>query len=106
MTGYCATCKKLAYSTVGCPHVCHPPWLVWDPERGDAEDGREVHAQNAEDAAIEWAEQDDLDSAEYSIAGGRETTVYVRPADQPLGVPERFVVYGECLPQYYAREAE
>ena len=54
-------------------------YYAWCPENGDTEsDAREVIGYDAENAAENWAEEDDSDSAEYSIANGVRVVVNVR----------------------------
>ena len=78
------------------------PFRVWaDGEDPDA-DGRTVHAYEAEDAATEWAQREDWDSAEYDIVSGREAPkVHVR---DEAGNVTTWVVVGETLPHYSARQ--
>ena len=80
-----------------------PIWLVWRPENGDEEDdARRVMASDAEQAAEDYAERDDSDSAEYGIVGGSPATVCVRA--EAGGEVETFVVSGEAVPHYSARK--
>jgi hypothetical protein len=94
---YCAECE--AYHDAG-KH--QPVFHVWDEDAGE-ENSRAVRATAAEHAAERWAEDDDLRSAEYAICSGRsEPTVFVRDAD---GTVTKYVVSGESVPSYSAREA-
>jgi len=65
------------------------------------------YAPDAGEAAWRAVEHKEQKSVEYHVAGGREeATVLVRPAAGD-GEPEpwrRFVVRGEAVPQYYAKE--
>jgi hypothetical protein len=75
--------------------------LVWCPELGSsAEDGREVMAHDAEDAACLWARNEDYRSADYWIANGDGTTVVVRGPD---GSEQSLRVTGEQAIDYRAR---
>lgn len=79
-------------------------FLVWRPEnRETEEDAREVFAADEEEAAEDWAEHDDADSVEYAIVKGDDATVLVRKKDG--GPVRKFVVTGEAVPHYSAREA-
>lgn len=77
-------------------------FLVWCPDMGaEREDACEIEAYDAASAAEEWAEDEDRNSAEYSIVGGRETPVVcVAEGDGP---EQEFRVSGEAVPAYYAR---
>lgn len=77
-------------------------FLVWSDDETD-DDAREVRAADAEEAAEDYAEWDDMNSAEYTILKGSEVTVNVCPKGG--GETVRFVVSGEAVPQYTAREA-
>ena len=76
-------------------------YLVWNAE-GSSEDAREIEEWYAESAAEQWAEDDDVNSAEYGIANGNEVVVCV--ADVATGEVKRFEVSGEYEPVYYASE--
>jgi hypothetical protein len=104
----CSTCDEWVYDRSR--HICPPKWLLWVPENGETEeDAREVYASDAEGAVEKWAEADDRDSADYSIARGADVTVMLRYADKPERMP-RFLpegvitmgVYGEYEPVYHA----
>ena len=86
-------------------HKCPPAWLVWDPDQGTIEDARTIYAYNAEWAVTAWAEQDDNDSAEYSIAQGCPTTVHVKLRDVE-GKVDKYKVTGEYEPTYSAELVE
>ncbi len=104
----CKTCHNyydILESTFLPAHKCHPAWLVWDPDQGNTvEDARTIYALNAEWAAEKWAEEDDSDSAEYSIAQGTSTVVCVQPKEG--GPIEKFKVTGEYEPTYSAELVE
>lgn len=80
---------------------------VWCPEEDDGEiesHRRKIEAMDAEDAAEQWAEQEDWYSAEYAIVSGRSTPVVAVRA--PDGTETRYRVRGEAVPAYYADEVE
>ena len=78
-------------------------FTVWDDEDTE-EDGITIAAYTPHEAAEEWAERYDSNSAEHSIvAGKREPAVHVR--NQKNGLISNYVVSGESVPQYHARIA-
>jgi hypothetical protein len=80
-------------------------FTVWCPEQGEtADDGRAFDAFDAEEAAEQWAEQDDWSSAEYSIVGQRSTPIV--HVQGPSGDVQRFRVSGEAVPSYSAEHLE
>lgn len=82
-----------------------PVWLVWRPEDGEVEaDAREIEAHDAEQAAEDFAEWDDTNSAEYAIVKGQDATVLVREKCSVFGPTRRFQVRGEAVPSYSAKE--
>jgi hypothetical protein len=93
------------------PHVCPPAWKVWSEDRGETqEDARLIYSYTAQGAAEDWAEQDDRDSAEYLIANGliangKGGPTMVSVSREPEGLIERFNVYGEYNPVYWAEPA-
>lgn len=77
-------------------------YKVWCPDYGQTEDdARSLVTFSENSAAIQWAEEYDKWSAEYSIAGGEVVSVAVKA---PEGAVTTLVVYGEAVPQYRARE--
>lgn len=75
-----------------------------------ADETRDGHATfdalDHEHAAEEWAQQSDLDSAEYSIVAGRdEPIVCVALATDKADI-RRFRVRGEAVPSYSATEVQ
>lgn len=91
------------YRKPGAGHV----FLVWRPDDGESEaDATEVRAWDAEEAAEDFCEQDDSDSAEYYCAKGNECLVAVKMKDGDDGFVHHFKVTGEYVPQYSAREVE
>lgn len=82
----------------------HIVFLVWETDGGrPEEDAREVQAFDAKEAAEDYAEETDR-GGDYTVIGGAEMTVLVRRKDDPDAEPKRFVVTGETVPQYSARE--
>lgn len=77
-------------------------YLVWREEDGPEDGGVRIKAFDGEQAAEEWAERDDRDSAEYTIASGEEVTVVAR--NERDGRKTRYRVTGEAQPVYTARE--
>lgn len=106
MSTRCTQCNQSLWTSYDEKyHWCKPLFRVWCEEQGDTEDdARDVHALTHEDAAEEWAEQSDLDSAEYSIVKGGDVTVHVRRVGEDSH--KTFVVSGEAVPSYSAREEE
>jgi hypothetical protein len=98
----CTTCHKLCEGpVVPLHHKCPPAWLVWDPDQSTIEDARTIYAHDADWAVTDWAEQDDNDSAEYSIAKGTATIVHVQLKDGS-GDVHKYRVTGEYEPNYHA----
>ncbi|WP_061959859.1 hypothetical protein [Cupriavidus pauculus] len=79
-------------------------FTVWNPETGDADDGKVFEAFDDECAAEQWAAREDSWSAEYLIVSGRDEPV-VHVKDEHGNVT-RFKVTGESVPTYYARPVE
>jgi len=79
-------------------------FAVWCPDYGEErEDAWQCQAFDAEQAAEQWAEWSDWSSADYTIVAGRdEPEVLVLEAGATT--PVRFVVTGEAVPSYRARE--
>ena len=94
----CPNCHEFLYETF--THKCLPYFMVWDAEH-DESDAYKVFAADEQSAAEKWAEDDDCNSADYSIVGGDEAEVFVKSPD---GTITKFQVSGEATPQYYARE--
>lgn len=76
-------------------------FLVWCPDMGsEREDACVIEAHDAESAAEKWAEEEDWNSAEYSIVSGHETPIVcVAEGDEP---EQEFIVRGESVTYYYA----
>lgn len=82
-----------------------PVWLCWEPDQGGTEeDAHEVEAYDAEQAAEDYAEWSDINSADYTILRGSGATICVR-GREPGAPVERYVVTGETVPEYTARPA-
>lgn len=87
------------------PHTCPPTWRVWCPGNDEGEgEARTIYEYDAESAAAAWAEDDDQDSAEYSIARGTPAVVHVR--DPRTGELTRWSVVGEYDPTYHAAQMD
>lgn len=98
MPPICSICGRAMFDK---EHTCPPAWRVWDEDQGQTrEDARLVYTTTPDSAAEAWAEHDDNDSAEYSIAKGTPTVVCV--AREPDGPVEKFKVHGEYQPVYWA----
>ena len=101
------TCKKCHRVYLGAlsEHTCPPQFSVWKPDQGEslADDAKTIYAVDSEAAAETWAENDDNDSAEYSIARGTPVVVSVQrfnAKDEPEGAVERYRVEGYYDPCY------
>ena len=85
-------------------------FVIWCPEDdGQNEDDGEgetidIPGISMEDACIEWAREKDENTAEYSIVSGEEKTVFVREVGDEK--KHCFRVWGEVVPQYYAKYIE
>jgi len=95
----CGEYPSVATILYGKAHRCKPLWVVWNPLNGTMQDaldyGQHHRADSAETAAEVWAEWEDCESAEYSIANG------VAEADAVT-----FTVSGEYSAEYSAREGD
>lgn len=78
-------------------------YIVWCTELGheSPEDGSRIRALSHEDAAKTWARREDACSADYWIAIGGGTEVFV---EDMLGTQKRFHVRGEQDINYYTRD--
>ncbi len=111
----CSECSEWFFSEY---HTCSPLWRVWCPEDGETMyDEILIRADDAIQAAENWAERDDSDSAEYSIVGGQKVEVHVMSEADYQSAPveadevdttgldvKRFMVSGETVAEYYATE--
>ena len=101
----CSRCGDFHWSD----NACQPAWSVWCPEHlghEGPEDGKRVHAVGPEYAAEKWAERQDSESLEYSIVGGESVVVHVVPYGEPEAQPKTYMVSGEPVPTYSAREVD
>lgn len=100
----CEVCETWIYSDF---HKYPPLWevaIVSDDDVPDDDDYRRIYAHNAEEAAEKATEQDDSDSAEYSIVKAGDSGDFVAWVRRPGGEAKRYSVIGESVPQYTARE--
>lgn len=78
-------------------------FIVWQPDLGQTEDdGKKITAYDAGAAAREWAERNDSDSADYSIASGTAAILAVFDCDTK--VIHGFTVWSESRPAYYSKK--
>jgi hypothetical protein len=101
----CPTCNKFDFLD---RHKCLPAykvWQFWDDEKDDEKELEEyaetVYAFGHEEAAEEWAEDDDA-QGDYTIVGGSETKVKVKKVGEDI--IKIFEVSGESIPKYSATE--
>lgn len=100
----CKTCDEWIIESLFVPHRCKPKWLVYDPDCGDVDDAREIHAYDAEDAAEKFCDLSDCGSAEYEyLMDGGCDLVIVMPGEGNEGEGGRFCVSAESRPSYSAR---
>ena len=100
----CPTCQEYAWLKT---HKCSPIWLVFTEDRHeDWDEADRVYANSPREAAEKWAEDDDCESAEYSIVAGTAAAVQVRRLDEPDTDPVWWTVSGESFPTYRATEAK
>lgn len=101
----CPKCAEWVFSKY---HKCKPVWLVAivEGEEQPADDDYcEVRASDEAEAAEKGAEEDDSNSAEYSVLKGHgDYAAWVKAAADAK--PKRFKVTGEAVPQYHAEEIE
>ena len=82
--------------------IINGDFIVWCEDYGQSKsDGMAVYAFDAAEAAEEWAEIRDRESAEYKIVGGEE--IKVRVADLS-GREYEYIVRGESTATYFASE--
>ncbi len=72
-------------------------------DRGEVEDcsWQQIRARDAEDAAEEFAERYDVDSAEYRIVRTGSAEIWTR---DDLGTVQKWEIDAEPVPTYNARE--
>lgn len=100
--GKCEVCGEIGNRKT---HRCPPAWRVWFEEGMVEGDGDVVYAEDAEDAAIEFAKGYELRNASYELGNGDMAMVLVK-RDGSAGKPNRWVVSGEWVPVYSAVPAE
>jgi hypothetical protein len=77
-------------------------YVVWRPDYDQTQaDGRTIEAHSPAYACVYWAERDDHQSAEYSIARGNAAELMVAELGSSLP-PFRYSVVGEAVPSYHA----
>lgn len=81
-------------------HKCPPTWEVFVEDYHGDDDGIEVCAHDAEEAAEKAIEEWDA-QGDYTCIGGEEITVTVKGSD---GSIKKFYVTGRSSPSYYATE--
>lgn len=99
--GRCSDCGK--YDWID-RHRCAPAFDVWSMEDDDEDCATKVYAFNAEEAAREWADEEDPER-DYSIVSGNDELVAVRQHGTDDD-PQFFRVSGESVPSYSAAEVE
>ena len=78
-------------------------YRIWCPDQGETKEaGRLIKANYIEEAVERWAHLEDHESAEYMIVGGSDATVLV--FDIEAGTQSTWVVKGESIPSYHARQ--
>ena len=98
----CPICQKW---DVG-QHRCPPSFIVWCEDQGETEeDGITIYAYDHESAAEEFADQYDVETADYSIAAQKWEPTFTVKGLRDGGV-KRFIVTGETVPSYSATETE
>ncbi len=102
----CGECKEVRWN--GESHRCLPAFLVWYEGHGDdPEEAHDVvHAYNDSYAVEAWASEHDS-YGDYTIVGGSDETVKVRPRGETFeGKWVTFSVSGESVPSYHATKME
>ena len=79
-------------------------YLIWREDE-TIEYSRKIKCDYASCAVERWAEIIDSSGAEYEIAHGESVTVFCQ-LNEVCAKPRKFIVSGEVVPQYYAREVE
>ena len=83
-------------------HTCDPVFKCWVQDNEEEEDATEIRAYEAEEAARDYAEQYDGDTAgECWFSGDFEIIVNTLDKDENL---KRFEVTGELTPYYRTHE--
>ena len=100
--GKCNSCGQYAWLPHGCQSFSvEQDWSHKNDGSGYEEAGT-AHGMDAEDAAENWAEEDDA-GGDYTIIGGSPARIRLT---SPKGEVTEFVVEGESVPRYTAREVE
>lgn len=75
-------------------------FYVWNEDDGP-ECQEEIESASEDDAVCKWAENKDVNGAEYRICGhGESVTVVVY--NKETEEKTRWIVQGECVAQYWA----
>jgi len=83
-------------------HKCPPLFEVLIKDYHGDDDGMQVNAYDAEEAAEKAIEDWDAEG-DYTCIGGEEINVTVKSSD---GSVKKFVVTGESCPSYHATEVD
>jgi len=76
-------------------------YLVWEPAAGGIEESaNETNAPDARTAASDWADNEDYESDDFTIASGIPATVVVRDLD--TGKLTEWIVHGKAVRDYTA----
>uniref|UniRef100_A0A6M3LZK1 Uncharacterized protein n=1 Tax=viral metagenome TaxID=1070528 RepID=A0A6M3LZK1_9ZZZZ len=94
MSDFCNICKEFMFSG----HTCLPPWKIFHQDYLGSEP-ETVHARNAEDAAVKYGEEFDINN--HPLWSDDEIILIVEDA---LGARKKFVVTREMTPHYYPKE--
>jgi hypothetical protein len=100
----CTICGEFFYGYGGAEHRCPPQWdvfIVDYDDEGEAYPGKRIYACDAQEAAEKRAER--YDEEDHEMCGGHP--IKVRVTDMS-GKAIWFMVYGEVVPEYTAREIE
>jgi hypothetical protein len=99
----CSGCGYYTMHSFFCPLKPKPPkWRCWNPDEGDAEDGRTEEAYDPETAATQFAESQCSDDPDYySIYENDSRPVHVTGDD---GKVHKFHVRGEMTMNFSADE--
>jgi hypothetical protein len=84
-------------------HTCPPKWHCWESLNQEREDASEVFAPDAQTAAELHAEEWD---DECYLLGHGDPSIEVFVVKDGADEVEKFVVYGESVPQYRAVKAK
>lgn len=86
-------------------HKCFPEWEVW-PCDSDRRYSEIIYAANEKCAAEKYARAID-DNGDYPFMRGREEKVFVVSYEATVETkPKKFIVSGESIPHYSAKEIE